>query len=58
MSAATSQDCPVKHPVTDGRCQLKAGHPDEHVFPINDDFIRALDDGLLVIGRPSKRSRP
>jgi hypothetical protein len=43
--------------VTHGRCQLTEGHPDGHVFPIDDEFIRALDDGLLVIGRPRKKEQ-
>lgn len=39
---------------TKGRCQLNAGHDGEHVFPIDDEFLRALDDGELIIGRPRK----
>jgi hypothetical protein len=46
--------CPAEHPVTHGKCQLAEGHPDTHVFPIDDEFIRALDDGLLMIGRQKR----
>lgn len=53
----SAKDCPAEHPVTRGRCQLAEGHAEEHVFPIDDAFIRALDDGLLMIGRPTKRRR-
>ena len=49
--------CAAEHPVTHGRCQLPAGHAEGHVFPIDDAFMDALDDGLLVIGRPGSFSK-
>lgn len=56
MSDETGSGCAARHPVTNGRCQLPADHPAEHVFPIDDEFIKAFEDGLLVIGRRSKKS--
>lgn len=50
--------CTVTAASTGGRCQLAADHEDGHVFPIDDEFMRALDDGDLIIGGGSRRRKP
>jgi len=64
VTAATVPDesrCRTTNPLlmngTHSRCQRLAGHGGECAFPIDDAFLDALDDGLIIVGRPPRRKK-
>ena len=59
MTMNQTPKCPATNNITGSQCQLDADHATNdvdggHVFPLDDAFLRALDDGDIIIGRPPK----
>jgi len=57
METNQKEKCPKRNPLTSSQCQLDKDHNGECVFPIDDAFFDALDDGRLIIGRPPRKQK-